>query len=598
MTATSPPSPSSPSPSPASPAAAVDPEAIARRLTGEDGLDGFAGGDAQGDAHGDPFDALGPSDRAAAAAEVEDSVVARCALLDHSDTDNGERLRAHFGGDIVVVAQEGVAGGDWAGWTGAFWDLAGGPALAARTAQRLGGRIALEAGFLAFTPEEARAVKTAREFSGDDDSEPAKKARAAGVAAEKALEARKAARWRFAVTSKNSGRMKNMLECAAPHLRRAADGFNSDPLLVATLTHTLRFRRGAADPDTDGRGDLWEIEASAGHERAHWITALVPHAWRPGAACPLWTAFMLRLLPDPEVRRTVQAYCGASLLNVPLQRIMFHYGAGANGKSVFLEVLTRVFGDSFAIGLPPESITGDGQRGVGAASPDIARLFGKRMVRVLELPEGKPLHEDLVKRLTGGEKFPVRSLYKGYFEFVNRAKPHMSGNGFPTIDGTDHGIWRRMLVVHWGVTIPEGERREFEEVVGEMVAEGAGILQWLAEGALDFLKNGLPVAPAISAATEAYRKDMDPIGEFLGECVRARDGGTISARQLYEAYKSWSMANARRLRTEAKFGREAPKHLRRERRAGVQVYIDCELHGVPARPDEGGGGGYPEGYGG
>lgn len=546
------------------------------------------------------FDASGrgQNDGGGCADAGDPAVLAACAALDHSDTDNGMRLLNHFGADLAVVAQEGVSGGDFTAWCGTHWDLTGGLALATRIAQRVGGRIAQEAAFLKPTKEEEAKIERASAFASADDSEEAKAARADALAAKKALAGRRAARWRFAVTSKNKGRYENMLAAAAPHMRRPAESFNADAYKVACATHTLEFRQGASRKREDGvHAPVFHVHAEPGHRRDDWITALVPHDYDCEARADKWLDFIERMLPDPEKRRTVRAYAGSALTGVPLQRIMFHYGMGANGKSVFLETLTRVLGDSFAIGLPPESIAGGGERGAGGASPDIARLFGKRMVRVLELPEGKPLHEDLIKRLTGGEKFPVRTLFKGYFEFVNRAKPHMSGNGFPTIDGTDNGIWRRMLVVHWDQTIAEAERREFEIVVNEFVAEGPGILNWLIEGAEDFLSNGLYVAPAIREATTAYQTDMDPIGEFLAACVEHAPGQHIPARTLYEAYVSWSMANVKRPKTETKFGRVVPTKLAREDRRTGKTYIDCRLHDVPARPDAPAPA-YPDGYGG
>ncbi len=44
-------------------------------------------------------------------------------------------------------------------------------------------------------------------------------------------------------------------------------------------------------------------------------------------------------------------------------------------------------------------------------------------LRVLELPATKPLHEDLVKKLTGGEKIPVRTLFKGAFRATQSRDP-------------------------------------------------------------------------------------------------------------------------------------------------------------------------------
>jgi phage/plasmid-associated DNA primase len=45
----------------------------------------------------------------------------------------------------------------------------------------------------------------------------------------------------------------------------------------------------------------------------------------------------------------------------------------------------------------------------------------------LELTDGVPLQQGTIKKLTGGERWPVRTLFKGYFEFQPRAKTHMSG---------------------------------------------------------------------------------------------------------------------------------------------------------------------------
>ncbi|MEJ1936946.1 hypothetical protein WDZ92_42685, partial [Nostoc sp. NIES-2111] len=79
---------------------------------------------------------------------------------------------------------------------------------------------------------------------------------------------------------------------------------------------------------------------------------------------------------------------GLGLTGIPVQLLFFHYGLGANGKSVFLEVLARVFG-ALGEGLPAESITGQAQGAAGGASPDLARLPGVRFLRITELPQGR-----------------------------------------------------------------------------------------------------------------------------------------------------------------------------------------------------------------
>lgn len=558
---------------------------------------GRQGGDGQTVAAQDDDEADGePGPSSLGAEDIDMDVVASCVGLDHSDTDNAERLYRHFGADLVSLAQDDVETSPWLAWTGTHWDLAGGAARAALIAQRLGARIGLEAGLLQFTPAEAEAIEEAEkrgwtpEIDIDEMPKPDRRFAKAAKAAVDALGKRRRARAAHAVTSKNHGRMEKALRCLNPRLRRPPDGFNTDRERFACATHTLAFQRRLDLECPDPSVDRYTVDlvAREAHERGDYITAVVPVAWR-GMAAPAgrWRRFLAQMLPDADKRRTVQQFAGLGLLGVPVQYLMFHYGLGANGKSVFLETITRILGPGLAVGLPRETIVGSGERGGGSASPDLVRLYGKRFVRILEVKGDVPLQEDLVKKLTGGEAFPVRGLYQGYFEFQNFATPHMSGNGFPTIDGTDNGIWRRMLVVHWDQTVPPEERRDFEEFVGEFVREeGPGILAWLVEGALDFLRHGLFVAESVRVATADYREEMDPIGMFTGACVQQVPGGRVQARDMYEAYVSWSYANSKKPRTQTKFGRTIAQHFTKSEYNGRLYYMDCELFDVPERPAE------------
>lgn len=542
----------------------------------------------------DAFDEEGPSELRAADGGSGDSsidldAVKRCAAYDHSDTDNGLRLIAHFGNDLTVMAKGGVDGGDWLVWEGRHWDLDGGAAGAALCAQRVGHRIACEAEYLEHTPQERAALATARKFGQEDKSDAAKAARKAADDAKEALGRRKSARWKFAITSKNTARMKNMLTCAAPHLRRQPDAFNRDAHLIVTQTHTLRL--GFQKVGKGGEADRFvKMDARENFAREDYATGLVPCDYDPQATCEKWLAFLARCMPDKETLRTIRQYAGTCLLGVLMQRLMFHYGLGANGKSVFLKVLFEVIGKSYGVSLPKETIMGLGERGAGQASPDIVRLFGKRAVRIDELKEGENLREDLVKRLTGGDEMAVRNLFQGYFDFVNFATPHMSGNGMPRIEGTDNGIWRRMLVVHWDVTIPVEERRDFDEFVADLLTERSGILNWLIDGAVDYLENGLFIAPKIAEATKEYREDMDPVGRFIDDCVRAAAGERVASRTMFDAYKNWGAANGVFVddRHQTRFGKEMNKRCARSRGASGRAYLDVELHDVPESPHRGG----------
>lgn len=522
-----------------------------------------------------------------------EETLAKCAELDHSDTDNGKRLREYFGTELTVRAESEVAGGSFLTWCDTHWDLDGGAAGASVIAQRVGPLIMREAEYLKATPSEQKAIAAGDKARADLKSEvlvaddrqeeledlvkAAKKARAA-------LSTRRTNRRKFGVSAKNNGRIEAMKTCAAPHLRRPIEEFNADPQLVATRTHTLRFVKQTDPECPDPLAERIigaKVEAFAGHRREDLLTSVVPVKYDPKAKCPKWMAFIERFQPVVDTRRTVQQFTGLGMTGLPVQRFMLHHGVGANGKSVFLEVITRLLGPSLAIGLPVESIMGNAQKSGSQASPDIARLFGKRMVRVVELPAGVPLSIDVVKKLTGGEAIPVRTLFKGFFEFQPVCKPHFSTNGQPTIDDASNGIWRRMFPVEWPVVLAESEQRDFEEVVREFLAEGSGILNWLIEGVLDFLVNGFVVSEGIREGTQQYRDDMDPTGPFVRDCVSKADGEEVQATPMYHAYVAWSVDAGRKPVTLTKFGLLMKHKVRRDDTKRRHRYVDCKLHDVP-----------------
>jgi putative DNA primase/helicase len=535
-------------------------------------------------------------------AETEADKIAACSLLDTSDTDNGKRLIRYFGRDLLVMAQQGRKDGLYLTWKGTHWDLDGGEAGAHLLAQDVGDLIKLEADALAQTPQEEKALAAAKTAQGElnaidpaDESAEAAGRKAelalallAGKAARAALAARRKDRRKHGLSTKNKARLENMLGCAAPRLRRPPDAFNVDALLIATKTHTVRLIRELDPENPDEAGERWRarIEAVAEHRREDMLTSVIPVAYDPQARGAKWIKFLDRVLPQPDKRRMVQAFTGIGVTGLPVQRVMFHTGGGANGKSVYLEVVTRLLGDSIAVGLPVESVTGIAMGTGSQASPDIARLFGKRLLRVHELPAGALLRAEVIKKLTGGERLVARELNKGFFEFTPIAKAHMSGNDFPQFDGSDGGMRRRLVVAQWTETIPEGEQRDFQEFVTELLTEGPAILNWLIEGATDFLANGLVVDEGDRAVTLSYFNEMNPVGQFATACLRPEDGQAEKARDVYNAYVNWSLANAKKPMSEARFGRTLKKTHPRDDTGRVHMYVNVRLHDVPDPPPE------------
>ncbi|KQY21041.1 DNA primase [Rhizobium sp. Root483D2] len=529
---------------------------------------------------------------------VDPACVEYCATLDHSDTDNGIRMKLHFGCDLVVIAQEKAKQPLFAVWTGSHWDVANGGPKSLAIAQRLGSRIALETIYLTPTAREQKQIEAGRlvEEMAEDDRGPVERRLLA--LAEKATEAhakRVKRRMDHAVSSKNIARMNAAMACLAPHIMKSADDFNADNMRVAVKNATLHFVRKmerrknpkfispADTPNVPPFVDVCvdsSLETVKGHRRADFITHVVPVDYKPKATCPLWTKFLTTMIPDDAVRRLVQVSSGLGLLGITVQYLFFHYGDGANGKSVYMETLCRLLGE-VSVTLPATSFIGEGS-GSGSANPDMARLLGRRMLRVKELPEGEDLRENLVKEVTGGETITARDLFSGYMDFKPLFIAMMSGNGYPRISGIDDGIWRRMAVIHWPIKVAKAERREFEEIVSSFEPEHAGILNWLIEGIHIFLKEGLVIPAAVERATQEYRDDMDRTAGFVTRCIiKDEAADPLQAKDLYHAYCNDTIDQGGKPMNVTAFGRAMAKKFRKDTSGRLVVYLGIRLVNVP-----------------
>ncbi len=249
-----------------------------------------------------------------------------------------------------------------------------------------------------------------------------------------------------------------------------------------------------------------------------------------------WLAFLDQIFSgDKELIRYIQKALGYSLSgDTSEQCAFFLYGTGRNGKSTFLEVVRKIMGD-YATNIQPESIMV--KASTNTANSDIARLKGARLVTSVEPNEGMRLNEGLLKQLTGDDMITARKLYGDEFEFQPEFKLWMATNHKPTIRGTDLGIWRRIHIIPFSVTIPECAVDK--NLSQKLMQELPDILAWIADGYKLWKSEGLRKPKVIAEAVEEYRNEMDVISAFLASDYVVQ-GGEVKAQALYAVYCQWA----------------------------------------------------------
>lgn len=335
---------------------------------------------------------------------------------------------------------------------------------------------------------------------------------------------------------------------AAADRRHAAmaEQWDADRWLLNTPTGTVDLRSG-------------EIRE---HARADYLTKITAAGPDFEGHCPLWLQFLERITGgDRELQAFLQRMIGYCLTAVTSEHALFFlYGTGANGKSVFLSIISELMGD-YAKTAPTSSFTA----GSTEQHPtDLAGLRGARFVTAIETEDGARWAESKIKSLTGGDKISVRFMRCDFFEFRPEFKLVIAGNHKPSLRSVDEAIRRRLHLVPFTVTIPENERDP--NLTDKLRGEFPGILRWAVQGCLAWQQNGLAVPRVVREATERYFADEDTFGRWIEECCIRESNAWTRSSDLFANWKAWCKRNGEHEGSRVRFAEQLEaKEFRQER---------------------------------
>lgn len=386
-------------------------------------------------------------------------------------------------------------------------------------------------------------------------------------------------------SSENVNRLSAISRRAEPYFSVNVDQLDTDPFKINVNNGTLIIDR--CNSSMDDR-DCIIFKA---HDPSDLITKLAPIDFDPKAICPEYDKFLARIQPREQMRRFLHQWGGLCLTgDGSEQKLTFWYGKGGNGKSVLMEAWSAVAGD-YSETVPIETFLDQGKaRSAGQATPDLAILPGVRMLRTSEPEKGSKLAEALIKLATGGEPIQTRHLNRGFFKFHPQFKLTMSGNYRPTIAGTDEGIWRRVKLVPFAISISKDERDS--RLPEKLRRETSGILNRLLDGIRDWCDHGLVEPNDVVKATAEYRSDSDPFGRFAATCIQHDPGGRVQSSVLHSVYDGWCRAIGEKVWTTKGLANAMRERGYQNKQSNVMWWLDIKL--VRSRSDFVDENGYPQ----
>jgi len=422
-----------------------------------------------------------------------------------SDTGNGRRLIDSFGEAIRYTPGLG-----WFTWTGGFWKPDKEALQIQEISKKLGSLIVSEA------------------IHWKKDPEGSNKLIQWGA------QAKSEARLKSAINNANSD----------PRITVDVDKWDQDPYMLGV---------------TNGVVDLRTGELIKGNPKLY-ITKRAPVAYTRGLTNMRWQQFLdFATDGDKEFQEWIQRAAGYSLTGLSRYDILFLvYGPAGSGKNTLVEAIVKCLGSSqYAFPLDSSILALDGGSSRSTDLYHWAEMRGRRMVWVDELPDNERIKENSVKKLTGSSEISARSPGEKPFTFQSQAKLWITTNHRPII--TDDAMWRRIRPIPM-IKTPEKADPGLKEYIFDPDGALPAVLSWAVEGAIKVLgssqKDGLGWCKAVSEAAEMYRKNEDRIALFLEEELIVAVGATITVKQVFQLYRTWSEDRGERPMTQIAFDRK------------------------------------------
>ena len=235
------------------------------------------------------------------------------------------------------------------------------------------------------------------------------------------------------------------------------------------------------------------------HDWKDYFRYVLPYDYNPGADCPMFRRYLDEVIPEKEAQDVLAEYIGWLFIpELKLEKILFLYGSGCNGKSVFVEIVEALVGKDNVSHESLSDLCGE----YGANSR--VNLSGKLLNTCSDVAPNA-FAGDLFKRLASQEPISMKTLYKDVITTDEYARMLFCLNEFPRTNDISNGFYRRFLIAPFQVEIPKA--RIDPELSRKIIAqELPGIMNWALEGRKRLVTDKrFTESPVMNRALEEYR---------------------------------------------------------------------------------------------
>jgi putative DNA primase/helicase len=250
--------------------------------------------------------------------------------------------------------------------------------------------------------------------------------------------------------------------------------------------------------------------------------------FNPEATAPRFEQFLREVVPSSTDRSKLQEFAGYTLMHwaMPFHKALFLVGPTASGKSTFLDTINAMLGEGTVSSLTPQQLTTERFSG--------AELFGKWANIRNDIPAATVENTGQFKEIIGGDPMKAERKRKDPFMFEPTAKHLFAANELPSTETDDEAFYRRILLVPFPETIPEGDRDKHLD--DKLQAELPGVLNWALEGLQRLLANGGFTGDRSPGQTQdTWQKWADSVSRFKNDAITS-GSQELPKSKVYAAY--------------------------------------------------------------
>lgn len=262
------------------------------------------------------------------------------------------------------------------------------------------------------------------------------------------------------------------------------------------------------------------------HNIEDYLTYKLNYDYDENETCPRWDSFLDEMLPDATHQLLLHQYIGYAFTNhLKLEKALFLYGDGGNGKSVVQEVITKLLGKENTSSVSIGKLTKD---------PNTIILIERKLLNYCSENE-KTLDVTMFKTLVSGEPVLGKKLYSDVRTVSNYAKLMFNMNSLPDIKDESQSFIRRLLILNFDKKPKKVDPELHFKIIQD---ELAGIFNRVLTALTLLLKDKKFVYyKELDETLTQYKYENDVVQQFIDEVhEKGYPNGPTKVSEIYTVY--------------------------------------------------------------